>query len=169
MFIALLAPAGATAQPPTPTRNDETTSVGLSIGAADFRDLPASTVVALLETMQAESVADRFNGGGLGAGGTSHLVSFLGARRQTAGGRPPDDQPAQGVVVQHAPVHRGQGRVEAEPEVAVGATVEVTLPDGSLLEGVARAVDWDGRLVVATAEGTVELASGDVRHLRART
>ena len=49
----------------------------------------------------------------------------------------------------------------------VGATVAVALPDGSTLEGVAEAVDWDGRLVVATAEGRVELASGDVRHVRA--
>jgi BirA family biotin operon repressor/biotin-[acetyl-CoA-carboxylase] ligase len=48
----------------------------------------------------------------------------------------------------------------------VGTTVAVSLPDGSTLEGVAQAVDWDGRLVVATAEGTVELASGDVRHVR---
>jgi BirA family biotin operon repressor/biotin-[acetyl-CoA-carboxylase] ligase len=48
----------------------------------------------------------------------------------------------------------------------VGAEVAVTLPDGSVLEGVAEAVDWDGRLVVATRQGTVELASGDVRHVR---
>ena len=48
----------------------------------------------------------------------------------------------------------------------VGTTVSVALPDGSTLEGVAQAVDWDGRLVVATAGGTVELASGDVRHVR---
>ena len=48
----------------------------------------------------------------------------------------------------------------------VGTTVAVSLPDGSTLEGVAQAVDWDGRLVVATAEGTVELSSGDVRHVR---
>lgn len=48
----------------------------------------------------------------------------------------------------------------------VGTQVAVTLPDGSVLDGVAQAVDWDGRLVVATAEGTVELASGDVRHVR---
>jgi len=48
----------------------------------------------------------------------------------------------------------------------VGTTVSVDLPDGSTLEGVAQAVDWDGRLVVATAGGTVELASGDVRHVR---
>jgi BirA family biotin operon repressor/biotin-[acetyl-CoA-carboxylase] ligase len=48
----------------------------------------------------------------------------------------------------------------------VGSEVAVTLPDGSVLEGVAEAVDWDGRLVVATGQGTVELASGDVRHVR---
>jgi BirA family biotin operon repressor/biotin-[acetyl-CoA-carboxylase] ligase len=48
----------------------------------------------------------------------------------------------------------------------VGSTVSVALPDGTTVEGVAEAVDWDGRLVVATADGTVELASGDVRHVR---
>lgn len=48
----------------------------------------------------------------------------------------------------------------------VGTTVSVTLPDGSTLEGTAEAVDWDGRLVVGTSEGRVELASGDVRHVR---
>jgi BirA family transcriptional regulator, biotin operon repressor / biotin---[acetyl-CoA-carboxylase] ligase len=50
----------------------------------------------------------------------------------------------------------------------IGATVAVVLPDGSTLDGVAEAVDWDGRLVVRTAEGPVELASGDVRHVRTR-
>ncbi|MGY1764413.1 biotin--[acetyl-CoA-carboxylase] ligase [Geodermatophilus sp. SYSU D00779] len=49
----------------------------------------------------------------------------------------------------------------------VGADVVVTLPDGSTLEGVAESVDWDGRLVVRTPQGVVELASGDVRHVRA--
>ena len=48
----------------------------------------------------------------------------------------------------------------------VGTQVSVTLPDGSTLEGTAQAVDWDGRLIVATAHGSVELASGDVRHVR---
>jgi BirA family transcriptional regulator, biotin operon repressor / biotin---[acetyl-CoA-carboxylase] ligase len=48
----------------------------------------------------------------------------------------------------------------------VGTTVAVTLPDGSALDGVAEAVDWDGRLVVRTPAGVVELASGDVRHVR---
>jgi BirA family biotin operon repressor/biotin-[acetyl-CoA-carboxylase] ligase len=50
----------------------------------------------------------------------------------------------------------------------VGADVVVTLPDGSSLEGVAEAVDWDGRLVVRTPEGRYELAAGDVRHVRRR-
>ena len=49
----------------------------------------------------------------------------------------------------------------------VGTEVAVSLPDGSTLEGTATAVDWDGRLVVSTAQGVVELASGDVRHVRA--
>jgi BirA family biotin operon repressor/biotin-[acetyl-CoA-carboxylase] ligase len=48
----------------------------------------------------------------------------------------------------------------------IGAEVAVHLPDGSTLQGIAQAVDWDGRLVVSTADGTVELASGDVRHVR---
>jgi BirA family biotin operon repressor/biotin-[acetyl-CoA-carboxylase] ligase len=48
----------------------------------------------------------------------------------------------------------------------VGSQVAVSLPDGTTLEGTAQAVDWDGRLVVATPSGTVELASGDVRHVR---
>ncbi len=51
----------------------------------------------------------------------------------------------------------------------IGATVAVDLPDGTTLEGVAEAVDWDGRLVVVTAGGRVELATGDVRHVRTRT
>lgn len=48
----------------------------------------------------------------------------------------------------------------------VGSDVVVTMPDGSTCSGRAEAVDWDGRLVVRTPEGTVELASGDVRHVR---
>jgi BirA family biotin operon repressor/biotin-[acetyl-CoA-carboxylase] ligase len=51
----------------------------------------------------------------------------------------------------------------------VGADVRVEMPDGSVLEGVADAVDWDGRLVVRTPAGTVELASGDVQHVRTRS
>ena len=50
----------------------------------------------------------------------------------------------------------------------VGADVRVEMPDGSVLDGVAEAVDWDGRLVVRTPAGTVDLASGDVQHVRTR-
>jgi biotin-[acetyl-CoA-carboxylase] ligase BirA-like protein len=64
------------------------------------------------------------------------------------------------------PVLSGLARDYLAWSSTVGSTVEVTMPDGSALVGVARAIDWDGRLVVDTAEGTVELASGDVRHVR---
>jgi BirA family biotin operon repressor/biotin-[acetyl-CoA-carboxylase] ligase len=64
------------------------------------------------------------------------------------------------------PVSSGLARDYLAWSSTVGTTVSVTLPDGSTLEGVAEAVDWDGRLVVATPGGTVELASGDVRHVR---
>lgn len=64
------------------------------------------------------------------------------------------------------PVSSGLAQDYLRWSSTVGTTVTVSLPDGSTLEGVAQAVDWDGRLVVATAQGTVELAAGDVRHLR---
>jgi BirA family biotin operon repressor/biotin-[acetyl-CoA-carboxylase] ligase len=66
------------------------------------------------------------------------------------------------------PVSSGLARDYLAWSSTVGATVTVTMPDGSALEGVAEAVDWDGRLVVRTAAGVVELASGDVRHVRPR-
>ena len=67
------------------------------------------------------------------------------------------------------PVLSGLARDYLAWSSTIGSTVEVTMPDGSLLLGTARAVDWDGRLVVDTAEGSVELASGDVRHVRTRS
>jgi BirA family biotin operon repressor/biotin-[acetyl-CoA-carboxylase] ligase len=48
----------------------------------------------------------------------------------------------------------------------IGTQVVATLPDGSTVEGTAEAVDWDGRLVLRTAGGVLELSSGDVRHVR---
>jgi biotin-[acetyl-CoA-carboxylase] ligase BirA-like protein len=66
------------------------------------------------------------------------------------------------------PVVSGLARDYLAWSSTIGTTVEVALPDGSALVGTARAIDWDGRLVVDTADGTVELASGDVRHVRAR-
>jgi BirA family biotin operon repressor/biotin-[acetyl-CoA-carboxylase] ligase len=64
------------------------------------------------------------------------------------------------------PVSSGLARDYLAWSSTVGTDVVVSLPDGSTLEGTAQAVDWDGRLVVATPEGQVELASGDVRHVR---
>ena len=64
------------------------------------------------------------------------------------------------------PVSSGLARDYLAWSSTVGTDVVVSLPDGSTLEGRATAVDWDGRLVVATPEGQVELASGDVRHVR---
>ncbi|GAA1751782.1 biotin--[acetyl-CoA-carboxylase] ligase [Aeromicrobium alkaliterrae] len=46
----------------------------------------------------------------------------------------------------------------------VGRVVDVALPDGSVLQGLAEDVDADGRLVVA---GTA-VSAGDVTHVRAR-
>lgn len=66
------------------------------------------------------------------------------------------------------PVVSGLARDYLAWSSTIGSTVEVTLPDGSALTGTARAIDWDGRLVVDGPEGTVELASGDVRHVRTR-
>ena len=48
----------------------------------------------------------------------------------------------------------------------IGTQVVATLPDGSTVEGTAEAVDWDGRLVLRTAGGVLDLSSGDVRHVR---
>jgi BirA family biotin operon repressor/biotin-[acetyl-CoA-carboxylase] ligase len=64
------------------------------------------------------------------------------------------------------PVASGLARDYLAWSGTVGGSVVVSMPDGSTLEGIAEAVDWDGRLVVRTPEGTVELASGDVRHVR---
>jgi len=54
-----------------------------------------------------------------------------------------------------------------ELSATLGRAVRVELPDGSFMEGTARAVADDGRLIVDTAEGPRPLAAGDVTHLRA--
>jgi BirA family transcriptional regulator, biotin operon repressor / biotin---[acetyl-CoA-carboxylase] ligase len=48
----------------------------------------------------------------------------------------------------------------------VGRRVRVTVPGGGVAEGIAEAVDADGRLVVRTAAGTQAFSAGDVSHLR---
>ena len=53
-----------------------------------------------------------------------------------------------------------------ELSATFGRSVRVELPDGTFLEGTAREMDADGRLVVDTADGPRPLAAGDVTHLR---
>ncbi|MFC5263698.1 biotin--[acetyl-CoA-carboxylase] ligase [Kribbella qitaiheensis] len=53
-----------------------------------------------------------------------------------------------------------------ELSATFGRPVRVELPDGTFLEGTAREMDADGRLVVDTADGPRPLAAGDVTHLR---
>ncbi|MBV1849101.1 biotin--[acetyl-CoA-carboxylase] ligase [Catellatospora tritici] len=49
----------------------------------------------------------------------------------------------------------------------VGREVSVSLPDGSALTGTATTVDPDGRLILATPDGTLRpIAAGDILHLR---
>lgn len=64
------------------------------------------------------------------------------------------------------PIASGLARDYVAWSATVGGQVAVTLPDGAVVEGTAEAVDWDGRLVVATDRGRLELAAGDVRHVR---
>lgn len=64
------------------------------------------------------------------------------------------------------PVASGLAQDYVTWSATVGTQVAVTLPDGSTLAGTAEAVDWDGRLVVRTASGSVPLAAGDVTHVR---
>ena len=63
------------------------------------------------------------------------------------------------------PVQSGLAHDYLAWSATVGTEVTVTLPDGSRLEGTAEAGAWDRRLLVRTAAGPVELASGAVRHV----
>jgi BirA family biotin operon repressor/biotin-[acetyl-CoA-carboxylase] ligase len=53
-----------------------------------------------------------------------------------------------------------------ELSATLGRLVRVELPDGTYLEGRARDLDDDGRLIVDTPDGPRPLAAGDVTHLR---
>ncbi|MGW7683453.1 biotin--[acetyl-CoA-carboxylase] ligase [Kribbella sp. NPDC054772] len=53
-----------------------------------------------------------------------------------------------------------------ELSATIGRKVRVELPDGTFLEGTARDLADDGRLIVDTPEGPRPLAAGDVTHLR---
>jgi BirA family biotin operon repressor/biotin-[acetyl-CoA-carboxylase] ligase len=55
----------------------------------------------------------------------------------------------------------------ADACVTVGREVRVDLPDGSVLTGMATAIDPSGHLVVAGPDRQVAVAAGDVVHVRA--
>ena len=80
VVFSIAAPAWAQQPPSIADRQ----TIGSTIGADILRDLAtAGNLFAVLETMQAEAVADRFNSGGLNGGATSHVVALLGSRHQT--------------------------------------------------------------------------------------
>ncbi|MGW1345374.1 biotin--[acetyl-CoA-carboxylase] ligase [Kribbella sp. NPDC002412] len=56
-----------------------------------------------------------------------------------------------------------------EHSATLGRQVRVELPDGTFLEGTARDLADDGRLIVDTPDGVRPLAAGDVTHLRANS
>lgn len=66
------------------------------------------------------------------------------------------------------PVASGLGPAYRRTCRTLGRQVQVHLPGGSVLAGVASGVDDDGRLVVTPADGSPEraLAAGDVVHVR---
>jgi hypothetical protein len=67
-----------------PYRDYDDTPAGSVIDESAIRDLPlADSVYALLETMQPEVIADRFNNGGLNVGGNARVGGFLASWSQT--------------------------------------------------------------------------------------
>ena len=62
----------------------------------------------------------------------------------------------------------GRGLLEAYRRVCdtLGRPVRVSLPGGDVLDGEARDVDAEGRLLVTTASGEVAVGAGDVVHVR---
>ena len=62
----------------------------------------------------------------------------------------------------------GSGLLDVYRELCgtIGVAVEVTLPDGSSVQGTAQAVDDEGRLQLTGPGGSRTLTAGDVVHLR---
>lgn len=62
---------------------------------------------------------------------------------------------------------RGLRSAVAEACGTLGRAVRVELPDGLIREGVAKAIDEDGRLVVADGNEKFAVSAGDITHVRA--
>jgi BirA family biotin operon repressor/biotin-[acetyl-CoA-carboxylase] ligase len=54
----------------------------------------------------------------------------------------------------------------AARSLTIGSRVRALLPGGSTIVGDARSVDEQGRLCIATGDGTVAVSAGDIVHLR---
>ena len=83
-ILVLILRSSAAAAAQSPAAGYEPPSIGTTIEADLLQDLPiGDNLYALLETTQAEVIADRFNAGGLNTGGPSRLGGFLGSWSQT--------------------------------------------------------------------------------------
>jgi hypothetical protein len=81
-LAVFILPDSATAQSTAPAPPNP--AIGSIFDAATLRDLPlGDNIYALLETTQADVIADGFNAGGLNTGGGARLGGFLGAWSQT--------------------------------------------------------------------------------------
>ena len=81
LLVLIFCPAIAAQSPVTAV---EPPAIGSVLDADILRDLPlGDNIYALLETTQAEVIADRFNAAGLNVGGPSRLGGFLGSWSQT--------------------------------------------------------------------------------------
>ena len=54
----------------------------------------------------------------------------------------------------------------AARSLTIGSRVRALLPGGNEIVGDARSVDDQGRLCIATGDGTVAVSAGDIVHLR---
>jgi BirA family transcriptional regulator, biotin operon repressor / biotin---[acetyl-CoA-carboxylase] ligase len=127
----------------TPTGPAAVIGVGLNTGmTAD--ELPVPTATSL--SLESGEAPDR----------TSLLLDVLAAIREAY------DAWQQG----GDPAARRLAESYAAACVTLGRQVRVDLPDGTVLEGRADAVDSSGRLVVVAADGRHEVGAGDVVHVR---
>lgn len=55
-----------------------------------------------------------------------------------------------------------------EASATLGQEVEASFPDGTSVVGLAKDIDFAGRLVIETGGGEITLSAGDIRHLRSR-
>ena len=149
--LTVLFGGDAAAQAPPPAR--EPPKIGATLTADVWRDLPvAENLFAILETVQPELIADRFNSGGLNVGAPAGVSGFLASSTQT--------QYRLGDVNISSP-HDGAPLLF--PEIAFWDRVEVTtgaMPVDSSAPGLAvilqphrHSTQWTGSIEASTSGG----------------